>query len=213
MVSENTNQHEKILMRIVSIFDRDETAGEFLSQDGDGGFGGAIYRMAREIDRLRSLTAAEQAEPAKDAEPNFATSIAHVVDEEVKGGAACGWISCSGCHETNEGYETGHYPYSRMFGCYVGSGCSECGGLGVVWEHWDTRILGAIEQETSFSPQPDSRLREAEKLLAELSDIEAGSRGEGPRAYYWDDKPHRELWRAIEIARAALAQGADDELA
>lgn len=64
MVSENTSQHEKILMRIVSIFDRDETAGAFLSEDGDGGFGGAIYRMAREIDRLRSITAAEQAEPA-----------------------------------------------------------------------------------------------------------------------------------------------------
>ena len=41
--------------RIVSFFDEDETAGSFLREDGDGGFVGAIYSMAREIDRLRAL--------------------------------------------------------------------------------------------------------------------------------------------------------------
>lgn len=44
------------------------------------------------------------------------------------------WRSCSGCHETNEGYETGHYPYSPVYQCHVGSGCHECGGIGVTWE-------------------------------------------------------------------------------
>ena len=39
-------------LRIVEFFDKDETAGSFLPEDGDGGFVGAIYRMAREIDAL-----------------------------------------------------------------------------------------------------------------------------------------------------------------
>lgn len=41
-------------LRIVMFFDQDETAGAFLREDGDGGFPGALYRMAREIDRLRT---------------------------------------------------------------------------------------------------------------------------------------------------------------
>lgn len=48
--------------RIVDFFDRDETAGSFLSEDGEGGFTGAVYRMAREIDRLRSLPTITPAE-------------------------------------------------------------------------------------------------------------------------------------------------------
>lgn len=38
--------------------------------------------------------------------------------------------SCSGCHETNEGYETGLYPYDKKAQCYVGAGCHECGYTG-----------------------------------------------------------------------------------
>src|SRR5690606_34820630 len=38
---------------IVSAFDRDATASQFLRDDGEGGFASGIYRMAREIDRLR----------------------------------------------------------------------------------------------------------------------------------------------------------------
>ncbi|WP_299686654.1 hypothetical protein [uncultured Tateyamaria sp.] len=44
------------------------------------------------------------------------------------------WYSCSGCHSTNQGAETGDYPYSKTFGCYLGAGCSECGGIGAVWQ-------------------------------------------------------------------------------
>jgi hypothetical protein len=40
-------------MRIVDAFDKDNTAIQFLREDGDGGFAAGIYRMAREIDRLR----------------------------------------------------------------------------------------------------------------------------------------------------------------
>lgn len=38
--------------------------------------------------------------------------------------------SCSGCHETVEGYETGDYNYDEKAQCYVGAGCDECGFTG-----------------------------------------------------------------------------------
>lgn len=57
------------------------------------------------------------------------------------------WKSCSGCHETNEGQETGHYPYSKLFRCHVGAGCSECGGLGVRWEYYSDADLAAMADE------------------------------------------------------------------
>ena len=51
------------------------------------------------------------------------------------------WYSCSGCHHTNEGAETGDYPFSKMFQCYLGGGCSECGGLGAMWDNSDYSTL------------------------------------------------------------------------
>ncbi len=95
------------------------------------------------------------------AEPDFAASIAETITEECAAGAACGWRSCTGCHETNEGAETGHYPYSKMFGCHVGSGCSECGGLGVVWEHWSEDSLNEMAADVSAPTPPAERVVEA----------------------------------------------------
>lgn len=40
--------------RIIDAFDKDKTAGEFLREDGEGGFASGVQRMAREIDRLRA---------------------------------------------------------------------------------------------------------------------------------------------------------------
>ena len=45
------------------------------------------------------------------------------------------WRSCTGCHELNEGHSTG--PFSAVFGCALGNGCSECGGIGAVWDDLD----------------------------------------------------------------------------
>lgn len=42
-----------IYVGIVDAFDKDKTAIQFLREDGEGGFPSGIYRMAREIDRLR----------------------------------------------------------------------------------------------------------------------------------------------------------------
>lgn len=49
----NTSGSAFIVQRVIEAFDRDETAAQFLRDDGEGGFAAGIYRMAREIDRLR----------------------------------------------------------------------------------------------------------------------------------------------------------------
>ena len=42
-------------MRVVEVFDKDPVAGSFLREDGEGGFASGVYRMAREIERLRGM--------------------------------------------------------------------------------------------------------------------------------------------------------------
>lgn len=93
----------------------------------------------------------------------------------------CGvWRSCTGCHETNEGAETGHYPYSTIFGCYLGGGCSECGGIGAIWEYWSEADLAALQTEaprpaiTAWMPEQDRhRLAVLGKLAEECSELSA----------------------------------------
>lgn len=52
------------------------------------------------------------------------------------------WRSCSGCHETADGHETGAFPWSPVFKCHLGAGCRECGGLGAVWDNTDYAHMG-----------------------------------------------------------------------
>jgi hypothetical protein len=47
------------------------------------------------------------------------------------------WRTCSGCHESEDGYDVGTYHYSEILGCKLGGGCRECGGLGAVWDATD----------------------------------------------------------------------------
>lgn len=62
------------------------------------------------------------------------------------------WASCSGCHETNEGVSDG--PRS-IFGCHSGSGCHECGGIGVIWHESPTdEQLAILAADPDTAPQP-----------------------------------------------------------
>ena len=48
------------------------------------------------------------------------------------------WQACSGCQESVDGQVSQtDYPYSALFGCQPGGGCSSCGGLGVKWDDTD----------------------------------------------------------------------------
>lgn len=51
-------------MGIVEAFDKDETAIQFLREDGEGGIASGVYRMAREIERLRTKCGEPQERPA-----------------------------------------------------------------------------------------------------------------------------------------------------
>lgn len=86
-----------------------------------------------------------------DGEVDFAKHIAAAIKAATEDGAACGWTPCSGCYETEVGYPVGTYPHSKMFGCDVGSGCDECGGLGVTWEYWSTKDLAEMAREPAIT--------------------------------------------------------------
>lgn len=68
------------------------------------------------------------------------------------------WRPCSGCHELNEGHDTG--PFSKVLGCALGGGCSECGGIGAVWDTTDYAAMG------DFMAAKDQQ--DADKVDAEL---------------------------------------------
>lgn len=65
------------------------------------------------------------------------------VREQVSDGDGI-WLPCSGCFETEDGQNVHGYPYSEAFGCVLGSGCSECGGIGAIW---DTTYYGAMADD------------------------------------------------------------------
>lgn len=59
---------------------------------------------------------------------------------QIEGGYGL-WNTCSGCHETEDGHSVGSYQYSSIFNCLLGSGCHECGGIGVIWETFGNESL------------------------------------------------------------------------
>lgn len=82
--------------------------------------------------------AAESAFEAGAAQANEPLStIAGKVRELVSQEEAGHWRECSGCYETEDGYPVGHYPYSPALKCHLGAGCSECGGIGAIWDSSD----------------------------------------------------------------------------
>lgn len=89
------------------------------------------------------------------------------------------WRSCSGCHELNEGHDTG--PRSAALGCALGSGCGECGGLGAVWDTTDYASMAApVEAQADLlAKRADEEMARAEHykeraLRAEAQAVPAG---------------------------------------
>ncbi|UXC93096.1 hypothetical protein EGM87_22635 [Sphingobium sp. RSMS] len=75
--------------------------------------------------------------------------IAEVVEED--GGC---WRACSGCQESVDGCVSARdYPYSAIFKCQPGSGCRECGGLGVIYD--DGAFLAGYGEALSSPPAAD----------------------------------------------------------
>ena len=99
------------------------------------------------IDTIRRLYASPV--PSGGADDWLTNRVAEVVEED--GGC---WTACSGCQESVDGYVSSkHYPYNPIFKCQPGSGCRECGGIGVVWQDGDflASYGDALSEETSPS--------------------------------------------------------------
>ncbi|MES2173830.1 MAG: hypothetical protein V4523_07770 [Pseudomonadota bacterium] len=92
------------------------------------------YDFPQSYEQLISIAHPPAAEPVGLREAEYLIkSIAEVVEED--GGC---WSACSGCQESVDGCVSFRdYPYSHIFRCQPGGGCSECGGIGVVWQDGD----------------------------------------------------------------------------
>lgn len=138
------------------------------------------------------------------------------------------WVSCSGCHETNEGYETGHYAYSPVFKCYVGCGCRECGGLGVIWDNTDYSAMADFLAEEMDAPARETTVQEAaQALLASVPNpafdiLKPILMGEHSISFPTLDEEGEEYSRKVNVpwdvqkrivadALRALAQGGQDD--
>ncbi|MET3710355.1 hypothetical protein ABIC65_001035 [Sphingomonas trueperi] len=92
-----------------------------------------------------------------------AARIAKVMEED--GGC---WTPCSGCQESCDGCVSAKdYPYDARFKCQPGSGCRECGGIGVIWQ--DGAFLSSWGDALSEEPATSAR-EEAIREAAEICD-------------------------------------------
>ncbi|HDR9153810.1 TPA: hypothetical protein QDB05_000229 [Burkholderia vietnamiensis] len=66
------------------------------------------------------------------------------------------WRACSGCHETEDGHPVGKYPYSAILKCDLGAGCSECGGIGAVWDNTDYAAMCDALERVGLLNGPDA---------------------------------------------------------
>lgn len=117
------------------------------------------------------------------------------VPETIKGGAGF-WRSCTGCHELNEGHDTG--PYSAILGCHLGNGCGECGGIGAIWDSTDYQAMAddmarSMGQSVSAAPQASAEAFDFVAHLARQAEFSARTFGPGARVAGVCDHIRKEL--------------------
>lgn len=149
------------------------------------------------IERITTaLAAASPSSPREREEPlldNPSVARIHELIEEGDGF----WRPCTGCHETEDGYDVGNYPTSRALKSKLGSGCRECGGLGAIWDNTDYADMArfmlaedknptSYELPSGWSVQGDAEaIKELTSLLAPTGEGEAE-----PVAWRWRQLHH-----------------------
>lgn len=126
---------------------------------------------------------------------------AGAVDQAMEDGGF--WHACSGCHEAEDGHETG--PYSSVLKCYTGSGCYECGGIGAVWRAGFNEVdLSLLDQQIT-DQAPEEALADLKRQLADLGARAGLSFGVLQRAcvarnveWHGDDQPSL-LFKATDL--------------
>lgn len=113
------------------------------------------------------------------------------------------WRTCSGCHESNEGHSTG--PFSRVFNCTLGGGCSECGGIGAIWDTTDYEAMAAAmmgaDAEAPRAYHNDTPEAAAARIVCGVDP--APHLFELWWAEYMPDATQAEAWAAFQAAPAA----------
>lgn len=64
------------------------------------------------------------------------------------------WATCTGCYDTEDGRPTQKYAHSDVFGCELGNGCRECGGIGAVWDDTDYAEMAEFMMKDDAAPAP-----------------------------------------------------------
>ena len=167
--------------------------------------------------------ARRQARAALSQSPTVEQSMLDRVVELRKDEPEAGfWIACSGCQESDEGYLSEElWPHSKVFKVQPGSGCTECGGLGVLWDDTDYEAFGkfitgdenaptSVEQAVAAETLQDVLDQERYKVALALQDIRKAIDGrrwlsEGGRgSYTYDDERYQQEFGAAldEIAVA-----------
>ena len=144
--------------------------------------------IVRLTDAGRAYLAASPTPDSSAADDVLARHVVEVIEED--GGC---WTACSGCQESDEGYVSEkYYPYSPIFRCQPGGGCSECGGIGVIWQDgaylasWgnglspdSSAVSGSAEVEIAYLRKAlafcESEARIANRVIAEKK----SGRGQG----------------------------------
>lgn len=135
--------------------------------------------------------------------------IAEVLDE----GDGC-WRTCSGCHEMCDGQDVGFYPWSKVYRCQLGSGCGDCGGLGVVWDSADYEDFAnwSLEQDRILESQKRHLANIARGLRDVLSRLNSKQIGRDPKgtAVAYAEVPDwllRQWLERVGIIETSLTQG------
>ena len=105
----------------------------------------------------KAVTAIKEALAQPEQEPVAWTDELEIISKGIKDAIEEGggfWRSCTGCYETNEGYPPNGAYFSKVFKCYLGNGCDECGGIGAIWDDTDYEEMAEYMMQEDTHPQP-----------------------------------------------------------
>ncbi len=104
----------------------------------------------------------------------FKHYIGTLENELVEIAKGCNYATCSGCHETIDGQETGNYPFDKMRGIIIGSGCDECKEKGYLIEDntgredFYSKQMGLVLEKELDKLKEDSSYEKIENILKSL---------------------------------------------
>jgi hypothetical protein len=159
------------------------------------------------LEALRTVCSQAPQGDTRQGAPELAIELVGVRETMAEGGGF--WTSCSGCHDTEDGHPTGPYSYSSVFGCALGSGCSECGGIGAVWDNTDYEAMAADwDKDDSATPAAHTCTPADERpgfeVWAKSKGLSIRRSTDADHGIYIE-KPTRDAW---EVWQARAAQGA-----